>query len=283
MRLATRPVLWLFLQAAHDHGGERRWKIRPILGNRRRRLGDVRGQDLLRSRSEEGSHPREHLETNDTQRVDVCALIGARTAECLLRRHVGRGADREANRCDAGVTRGGTQRLGDAEIRYECVITGKENVLGFDIPMRHALLVCVLEGVGDVEEDPDGVTDRKLAGTLQSRAQRLAFDARHRVIQQVVVRAGEKERDDVGLLQSRRQLNLTAKALDVDACAELRRQDLYDDIATERDFADDEDARHSTAQILGDLVAVAERALKALGQISHRFLIQASSALEGRA
>jgi hypothetical protein len=30
---------------------------------------------------------------------------------------------------------------------------------------------------------------------------------------------------------------------------------------------------------LGDLVAVAERALKALGQISHRFLIQANSAL----
>ncbi len=61
--------------------------------------------------------------------------------------------------------------------------------------------------------------------------------------------------------------------------AELRRQNFYDDIATERDFADDEDARHSTAQVLGDLIAVAERALKALGQISHRFLIQVSSAL----
>ena len=81
------------------------------------------------------------------------------------------------------------------------------------------------------------------------------------------------------LLESRRQLDLAAKAFDVDAGTELGRQDFDDDVATERHFADDEDARHSTAQVVSDLVAVAERALKALGQISNRFLIQVSSAL----
>jgi hypothetical protein len=74
------------------------------------------------------------------------------------------------------------------------------------------------------------------------------------------------------VLQSRRQLNLSTKAVDVEPRTQLRRQDFDDDIATERDFADDEHARHSTAQVFDDLVAVAERALKALGQISHRFL-----------
>ena len=81
------------------------------------------------------------------------------------------------------------------------------------------------------------------------------------------------------VLQPRRQLNLAAKAADVEPRTQLRRQDLYDDISTERHFAHDEDARHSTAQIFDDLVAVAERALKALGQISYGFLIQANSAL----
>ena len=81
------------------------------------------------------------------------------------------------------------------------------------------------------------------------------------------------------VLQSRRQLNLATKAADIDPRTQFRRQNFYDDVATERDFPDDEDARHSTAQVFDDLVAVAERALKALGQISHRYLIQANSAL----
>ena len=75
------------------------------------------------------------------------------------------------------------------------------------------------------------------------------------------------------LLQSRGQLNLAAKAFDIEPGTKLG-QDFYDNVATERDFADDEDACHSTAQVVGDLVAVAERALKTLGQIAHRFLIQ---------
>jgi hypothetical protein len=157
------------------------------------------------------------------------------------------------------------------------MVTGKKDVLRFDIPMYDALVMCGLESVGDVAQDPDGVADRQLAGTLQSCAKRLALDARHCVIQESVFRAREKQRDDVWVLQSRRDLNFASKAVDVDAGAELRRQHFYDDVATEVDFAGDENTRHPTAQIVGDLVAVAERALNALGQISHRFLVQASS------
>ena len=67
------------------------------------------------------------------------------------------------------------------------------------------------------------------------------------------------------LLQSRCQLNLAAKAVDVESGTELRWQHFDDDIATEVDFARDEDTRHPTAQVAGDLVAIAERALQALG------------------
>ena len=72
------------------------------------------------------------------------------------------------------------------------MITGKENVLRLDVSMHDALLVRVLECVGDVAENPDGVGDRQLARSLQSGAERLPFDARHRIIEEVVLRAGEK-------------------------------------------------------------------------------------------
>ncbi|MFL5489547.1 MAG: hypothetical protein ACJ8AJ_13795, partial [Gemmatimonadaceae bacterium] len=49
-------------------------------------------------------------------------------------------------------------------------------------------------------------------------------------------------------------------------------------VATEMDFARDEHARHSAAEIFRDLVAVAERALNAFGQISQRLLVQISPA-----
>ena len=80
------------------------------------------------------------------------------------------------------------------------------------------------------------------------------------------------------LLQSRRQLNLAAKAIDVESGAELRWQYLDDDVATEVDFAGDEDARHPTPEVVSDLVAIAERALQPLGQISHWWQGQMNSA-----
>ena len=174
---------------------------------------------------------------------------------------------------------GRAQRFSDTEIRYEAVVTGEENILGFDVPVHYALRVRVLERFGDVAKDPDRIGDRQFSGALKSRAQRLAFDAGHRVIKKILFRAGEEKRNDMRVLQPRCELNLATKPVDIEARTQLRGQNFYDDVATERDFADDEDPRHSTAQVCDDLVAVAERALKALGQISYRFLIQANSAL----
>src|SRR5689334_600192 len=75
------------------------------------------------------------------------------------------------------------------------------------------------------------------------------------------------------MLESRRHLDLATEAVDVEPGTELRRQDLDDDIAAERDFTHDEDARHSAAEILGDLIAIAERALETSSQIP-QILIQ---------
>jgi hypothetical protein len=144
--------------------------------------------------------------------------------------------------------------------------------------MHHALPVCIVDGVGNVVKNPDSLSDGQLTGSLQSRAQRLSFDARHRIIKQIVFRAGKEERDDVRMLQSRGQLDLAAEAADVEPGAELGRQNFDDDIAAERDFADNEDARHPAAEVVDDFVAIAERTLEARGEITYGAFVQGGSA-----
>jgi len=154
------------------------------------------------------------------------------------------------------------------------VISCEQNIFRLDVAMRRALSMRVLQRVGDVVQNSYGVGDRQLACSLQSRAERLSFDERHRVIKKIVLRAGEKERYDVRMLQSRRELNLAAKAVAIEPGAELGRQYLDDDLAVQRGFANDEDARHPATKIIRNLVSFAERALQSLGEVSSRVSAQ---------
>src|SRR5256885_6738920 len=163
------------------------------------------------------------------------------------------------------------------------MVPRKQDVVRLDVSMCSALFVRGLQCVRDIAKDSDRVGDRQLAYAFQSGAKRLTFDAGHRVIEEVSLRARKEKRYDMRVLQSGRQLNLAAKALHVEAGAELGRQNLDDDIATERDFADDGDARHAAAEVVGYLVAIAKCALKALGDIVHPVLVQTSSTVNFRA
>src|SRR2546423_7563300 len=163
------------------------------------------------------------------------------------------------------------------------MVPRKQDVVRLDVSMCSALLVRGLQCVRDVAKNSDRVGDRQLAYAFQSGAKRLPFDAWHRVIEEVSLRARKEKRYDVRVLQPGRQLNLAAKAFHVEAGAELGRQNLDDDIATERDLADNEDARHAAAEVVSYLIPIAECPLKALGHIVHRVLVQASSTVNFRA
>jgi hypothetical protein len=82
------------------------------------------------------------------------------------------------------------------------------------------------------------------------------------------------------MLQSRGQLDLAAEAADVEAGAELGRKNFDNDLAAERVFADNEDACHPAAEIIDDFIAIAERALKARGEICYGTFVQWGSARE---
>ncbi len=53
-------------------------------------------------------------------------------------------------------------RLGDPEIRHHRVAILQEDVRRLDIPVDHAVAVGVVEGVGHLARDPQGIIERQL-------------------------------------------------------------------------------------------------------------------------
>ena len=107
----------------------------------------------------------------------------------------------------------------------------QQNVLGLDVAMNDAQLVRVAERVGDLARDANRVVHRKLLLALEPRAQRLAGDERHHVVQQSVGVAGVEQRQDVRMLQPRGRPDLAQKALAAERRAEIGVQDLDGDVA----------------------------------------------------
>ena len=82
-------------------------------------------------------------------------MVHVRIAGGLLRRHVGRGAEGEAERGQGVPARGGFRhRLGHAEVGDQRMLSGEQHVVGLDVAMDHALLVGVGERVGHFAENP---------------------------------------------------------------------------------------------------------------------------------
>ncbi len=86
----------------------------------------------------------------------------------------------------------------------------EQDVLGLDVPVHDVLSVGVRQGVGHVASDPH-----------QPMAQRLALDERHDVEEQAVRDARIEQRQDVGVGETGRHLDLAEEAVGAQAGAEL--------------------------------------------------------------
>jgi hypothetical protein len=104
--------------------------------------------------------------------------------------------------------------------------------------MDRAVAVRVTQRRGDFAGDPQGVVERELALPVQPGAQRLALDVGHDVEQEPVRLARVVERQDVGMIEMGRELDLTEKALGPQRSGDLGIEDL------DRD-------RAAVAQVLG--------------------------------
>ena len=93
--------------------------------------------------------------------------------------------------------------------------------------------------------DADRFVDRELLLALERRAKRLAFDVRHHVEQQPVRLAGVEQRQQVRMLQIRRDPDLGQKPLGAEHRAELRLQHLERDLAVVLEVVREVDGRHA--------------------------------------
>jgi hypothetical protein len=91
----------------------------------------------------------------------------------------------------------------------------EQDVLGLDVTVDHPFGMRVGERIGDLVQDPGGVRDRQPALSGQPVPQGLAWDIRSDVVQQFVAGTIGENREDIGVLQMGRELDLLLEGLAV--------------------------------------------------------------------
>src|SRR5687768_2071978 len=287
MKICRRlpPVGRALLEALHDGLGEARRQLLPVLSYRRGDLSHMGRQRLLWIEAAEGSSSSKQLVRDDAESIDVGPRIDHRVGCCLLRRHVGRCAERHAERGESGPASRSligctAQCLGDTEISDECVTAGNENVLRLYVAMNDSLRMRVAESISDLAQDPRRFLHRQLTSARESVTQVLAVDERHRVVEEISACTGGEERYDMWMLKPGRELNLPAETIDVELRGQIGRKDLDHDLPVELDLSRDEHAGHPRAAKLPvDTVGSAEYFLELALKIGRQLLLPQDSSV----
>ncbi len=124
---------------------------------------------------------------------------------------------------------------------------GEQHVVGLHVAVHDAVGVCVGERVAHVAQDAHRVAHGQLTLVDDAGAQRLARDVRHDVVEQVTLRTGGEQRDDMGMLQRGGQPDLTLEPLGAHARRQLGREHLHHHLPAEPYFLGEEDAAHAAA------------------------------------
>ena len=231
-------------EAAHDHRFERRRDAGATLRHRIRRFGHVRGEHLLRRGTDERRPAGEQLVRHRADGVDVAAMIDVRIGGGLLRRHVRRRADRDAERGHGAAAGRFAHRLGHAEVGHQRVAPGEHHVVGLDVAMHHAVLVRVGERIDHFGDQPHRFVHRQLAFAGQPLAKRLARHVRHDVVEEAVGVAGVEQRQDVRVLQLRGDLDFAEEARRPQRGGEILAQHLDRHLAMMLEVLGEIDRRH---------------------------------------
>ena len=210
----------------------------------------MRDEQPLRRVAHEWRRSRQHLVRHAPPGVEVRVVIHVRIAHDLFRRHVGRRADARSGLGERRVGRecpGRRDRLGDPKVGDDRDAVREEHVVGLDVAVDDAPCVRVAECARHVVQDPDGLAHRERRSLREAGAERLALHEGHRVVGHARGVPSREERDDVRVLQRRRQLDLPLEAFDAHARRDVGGEDLDHDLTVEADLARRKDARHASA------------------------------------
>src|SRR5438309_1812260 len=123
------------------------------------------------------------------------------------------------------------ERARDAEVGEHRVAVREQDVLGLHVAMDESLAMRVVECHAHVTRDPDRLREWHPPLTLQSLAQRAVRHVRCHIVERAVGLAGVDERQDVGMGEARRDLDLPQEPLGADRSREVAPEHL------DRDFA----------------------------------------------
>ncbi len=175
----------------------------------RDRLGIPGRNDGLQGRSREWWLTAQHLVQNGGEAVHVRSAVHV-VSGSLFRAHVPRGSDGHTGDRQV-VIAGDAECPGDSEVRNECMPVGQQDVFRFHIPVHDILRVGVFECIADLGDDRQRLRQRHGTGSCQPYPERVTVDVRHHEVQKLVGLSGVKDRDDIGMNELRRELDLSKK------------------------------------------------------------------------
>src|SRR5688572_19360507 len=126
----------------------------------------------------------------------------------------------------AGDARGRCDCAPDPEVGDDRDSIRKENVLRLDVPVNDSLPMRMCQRTCNFTRQAQGVLERQGLPPAEQRTQRLPLDAWHHVVEDVAVSAGVEERDDVGVIEVRRYVDLAEEAVASDGSCDVRVQHL---------------------------------------------------------
>jgi hypothetical protein len=219
----------------------------------------VSGQDFLAAAPTEWRMPGEQLVAHRTHRVDVHPVVEVRIGRGLFRRHVRRCPQCHARGSELVPAARLAERLRHAEIHHQGVAAGEHHIVGLDITVYDTQRVRGSQGVHHLRQDLDRLIYRELPHPVQPLAQRLSRDVRHNVEAEAGGLAGVEQREDVRVLQSRRDFDFAEESVAAQGHGQLGPKHLHRDLAVMPDVPRQINGGHPPAPELPlEHIAVAE-------------------------
>jgi hypothetical protein len=267
LRSRGKAVAGILRQRAGERLLQGHRDLAPERPHRRGRLHHVARHRDARRRAGEGRLSREHFVDDARQAVDVGAAVELGIGAGLLRAHVGGRADRESRlRHGVILAHHGGQGARDTEVGDDRLAIVHEDVLRLHVAVKHAVPVGIVERGGDGAPHADGIGDGEPAFALEARAQRLAAEIRHDVVQKSGRLARVVERHDLRMHQPRGDPDLAEESLRDGAAGYLGPQHLDGNLTPVLEVFGDVDRCHPAAPELAvEPVAFSEGCPKGIG------------------
>jgi hypothetical protein len=146
----------------------------------------------------------------------------------------------------------------------------EQDVLRLDVAVDHVVAVSVIEGRGDLAGDGQGVGEWELPLALEPLPEGVALHVGHDIEEEVAGAAGIVDREDVGVVEARGELDLAEEPLGADRSREIGTEDLEGDLAVVAEILGQEHDGHAAlAELALEVVAAGQTGFELVQECVH--------------